>query len=151
VPRKSAAALSVVARTIDRRPSPPSELTEAQAETWKSIVSRLPSDWFPRETWPALVALCRHVDTSEKLATSINGFQMDWLGDPGGIERLDQLLKLRDREHRAMLLIARSLRLTNQSRYPADKASRLASKPNWTRGVPPWDGAPDAPMWTAIP
>jgi hypothetical protein len=138
MPRKSAAALAVVARTVDHRPPPPTELTPAQAETWKAIVARMSPDWFPRETHPALVALCRHIDTAGQLATVIDRFELAWLAEEGGVERLDRLLKLRDREHRAIVTLSRSLRLTNQSRYPADKASRLASKPTFAAEMPPW-------------
>jgi hypothetical protein len=39
MPRKSAAALSVVVRTIDGRPQPPDELTEFQGEVWQLTVA----------------------------------------------------------------------------------------------------------------
>jgi hypothetical protein len=139
MPRKSAAALAVVARTVDHRPPPPAELTPAQVVTWETIVRRMPHDWFPAETHPALTALCRHIDTATQLATVIDKFEVDWIGEEGGLERLNSLLKLRDREHRAIVTISRSLRLTNQSRYPADKASRMAAKPTFAAGMAPWE------------
>jgi hypothetical protein len=61
--RKGAAALSVVAGTINavERPEPPAELTAEQAWEWQAIVDRMPADWFTVETWPVLMLLCRHI------------------------------------------------------------------------------------------
>jgi hypothetical protein len=139
MPRKSAAAMAVVTHTVDHRPPPPDELTAAQAETWKRIVARMPNDWFPAETHPALTALVRHIDTAGQLAKAVDQFGLAWISDEGGIERLDSLLRLREREHRAIITISRSLRLTLQSRYPADKASRMTAKPAFESGKAPWE------------
>ena len=45
---------------IARAPAP-DELTAEEREEWRAIVNRLPADFFPRETWPLLAQLCRHV------------------------------------------------------------------------------------------
>ena len=42
------------------RPEPPrGELESDQQETWRIIVARMPSYWFPQETWALLVQYCR--------------------------------------------------------------------------------------------
>src|ERR671919_2133995 len=46
MPRKSAAALSVVAGTIDGRPAPPEDLTEFQREVWQLTVTSEASKFF---------------------------------------------------------------------------------------------------------
>jgi hypothetical protein len=46
MPRKSAAALSVVAGTIDGRPAPPEDLTEFQREVWQRTVASEASKFF---------------------------------------------------------------------------------------------------------
>ena len=54
-PRK--ADLPFGATTIEH-PPPPQELTEEEAETWTSIVNRMPPDYFAPPTWPMLINLC---------------------------------------------------------------------------------------------
>jgi hypothetical protein len=49
------------------------------------------------------------------LAQQIAKFKPDWLKEPGGLERLDKLLQMADRETKALSACARSLRLTQQS------------------------------------
>ena len=59
--RKRSAELAVVRSITAARPQPPDDLTEAQAETWRAIVNRLPGNWFGRETLPILAAHLRHM------------------------------------------------------------------------------------------
>src|SRR5262245_797932 len=72
--RQSTAALSVIGpdgvETV-RRPEPPDELTAEQAEEWRSIVNRLPADWFPRETLAMLAQYCRHVVHARRIVELI--------------------------------------------------------------------------------
>jgi hypothetical protein len=53
------------------RPEPPPELTAEQAETWRAIVGRMPSDWFQPETWPLLCQLCRHTSISRLIGAAL--------------------------------------------------------------------------------
>jgi hypothetical protein len=121
---KSASELAVVPTLSTARPIPPDDLTERQADEWRRIVGRLPADWFPAETWPLLAAYCRHIVQARRIADLVNSFQPTWAGEDGGLERLNLLGKMQDREHRAMANLATKLRLTNQSRYDALKAGR---------------------------
>ena len=135
--RKSAASLAVIRQITDHRPPPPDELTEAQAVEWRRIVGRMPGDWFPAETHPLLVGLCRHIVMARELAGMLDGFRAEWCAEDGGLERLDRLAKMQDREHRAMSSLATKLRLTNQSRYTAGRAVTEAAK--GVAGRRPWD------------
>jgi hypothetical protein len=85
------AELSVVSFGV-RRPSPPDELTEEQAKEWRSIVERMPSDWFKREQFALLVAYCRHVCRARFLAKQIEAFKPEWLKAETGPARLDKFL-----------------------------------------------------------
>jgi hypothetical protein len=131
MPRKSAAALSVV-QTLpgQKRPEPPEELTDEQAEEWRKVVDRLPVDWFPEESHQLLVAYCRHVTRARVLAGLINRFQEVWLCSADGVERYDKLLQMSEREGRAISSLATRMRLTQQSRYRADKAATKTSSPS---------------------
>ena len=102
--RKSSAELSTV--VIDAGPrmpsSPPPELTDAQATVWRDVVVSLPDDWFTRAAYPILVAFCRHVCRAQVLEMQIAQFGLEWTRVEGGLERLDRLLAVAERETRAM-------------------------------------------------
>jgi hypothetical protein len=136
--RKSASELSVVTGIQSARPAAPDDLTQEQAEVWRSVVTRLPANWFPRETFDVLAAYCRHVATHRFLTAEIDRTEPDWLKAEGGIERLGKLTAMRDRETKAMIAAARSLRITKSSQTRAEGAARgAASNP---QGHPkPWD------------
>ena len=118
---KSHSALSVVASAAIgaiKRPDPPSHLTDEQAGVWVSVVDNLPADWFPVDVHGTLEQYCRHVIASRKVAQLINQFEGDSSFE---IEEYDRLLKMQEREGRALSSLATRLRLTPQSRYQARK------------------------------
>lgn len=131
--RKSAASLSVVSVTdaieVIRRPVPPSELTDEQAFEWKAVTSRLPADWFPRETHGLLAQYCRHVVSARRIAELIAG---DEQAENFDIENYDRLLKMQEREGRALSSLATRMRISQQTSY--DKSKK---KPDI--GPNPWD------------
>jgi hypothetical protein len=143
--RKSAAELAVVVTPLQAmRPPPPAELTEEQAEEWRSIVSRMPADWFCREHYAMLCTYCRDVVRERMLSHQIDAFKPEWVRASGGAEKLDKLLAMAERETRAVLALARSMRLTHQSKYKSKiEATRagLASRHIFAEGRFPWEGA----------
>lgn len=127
--RKSAASLSVVVGSIDGRPKPPADLTKAQAEVWDRTVSNEAADVFKTAALQQLLTeYCRHVVSAKKLAGMIEAQEKlsemseDDLGD------YDKLLKMRDRETKAIADKATKLRLTNQARYTPQAAATAAKK-----------------------
>ena len=138
MPRKSAASLAVVRSLTDARPSAPPTLTEAQQEVWRRIVGRMPQDWFPPETWPLLVAMCRHVVLADRVAALIDESRPEWIAVDGGLERLDQLARMQDREHKALSTLATRMRLSQQSRYHQRTAATAAGK-RPISGKAPWE------------
>ena len=142
--RKSAASLAVISgkgiETV-RRPDAPDELTEEQAAEWKAVVNRLPADWFPRETFPMLAQYCRHVISARRVSEMIRGLE-DLIinngdGDTPGVaalkaaETLDRLLKMQEREGRALSSLATRMRITQQATYDKSKKKPLQSKKPW--------------------
>lgn len=120
--RKSAVALAVVQTgKIDaiQRPEPPSHLTIDQAQEWIRVVNDMPADWFGQETHELLAQYCRHVVTARRVSVMIEDLIQcggnDWLDD------YDRLLKMQEREGRAMTALARSMRITQQSQYHPEK------------------------------
>ena len=131
--RESTASLAVVqlVRPVERmeRPKPPSELTDEQADEWRAVVERLPAEWFPRETHGLLTQYCRHVVAARRLSQLIEQAETC---DPVDVEGYDRLLKMQEREGRAMSSLATRMRLSQQTTY--DKSKK---KPSTTRK--PWD------------
>lgn len=124
--RKSGASLSVIAGSMDGRPKAPSELTEEQRETWERVVAAESADWFKTAANQQLLAMyCRHVSTAEKLDGVI---ARAWDDEDSTPAQIDRFLKMRDRETRACLTLATKMRVTNQSRYTAEKAGTAAKK-----------------------
>lgn len=129
--RKSVASLTVVSSNISalKRPEPPSDLTDEQSGEWVAVVNRLPADWFPRETHPVLVSYVRHIVAGRHVAQLISKLEKSTEVD---IDEYDKLLKLQERETRAITACARSMRLTQQTTY-------LPTKKKPGPVVNPWD------------
>lgn len=105
-----------------QRPRPPDELSEEQAQEWAAIVNRLPAEWFPRETWPILAAYCRHSVAARRVAALITECET---GADFDLETYERLLKMQERESRALTALGRSMRVTQQSTYDAKKTKPL--------------------------
>jgi hypothetical protein len=133
--RRSITALSVISGegvVAVRRPEPPAELTQEEAQEWHEIVNRLPADWFPRETHGVLKQYCRHLVNARRVAARIEVA----LSEPDGcsLEDYDRLLKMQEREGRALVACGRAMRLTQQTTYSKDKRKPV------TIGSKPWEG-----------
>lgn len=112
------------------RPDAPYDLTDEQSEEWWAVVNRLPADWFPRETHGLLAQYCRHVIASRRVAQLVTACETE--GAEIDLDRYDQLLKMQEREGRALSSLATRLRITQQA-----TVSPKASKPNAARK--PWE------------
>jgi hypothetical protein len=131
--RKSSAALAVARPSqieAVERPDAPYDLTDEQAEEWWAVVNRMPADWFPRETHAMLAAYCRHVVTARRVAQLIAGTEA---AQPLDVGAYDQLLKMAERESRAISSLATRMRISQQSTYDKSKKKPIAS-------FRPWDG-----------
>ena len=121
--RESAASKAVRAPSdnaveIVGRPEAPSDLTDEQAQEWRSIVALLPADYFPRESHALLTSYCRHVAAQRKIAMLIDAMES---GEGFCIDTYDRLLRMQDRESRGVAALMRSMRLTQQSIYDKSK------------------------------
>lgn len=100
-----------------RRSPPPPGLTEAERAIWTDVVSSMPAAWLSRGQHPLLKQYCRHVARAEMLSGLVNGFEPAWIGEEGGVDRLNRLLAMSERETKALTASARALRLTPHSQY----------------------------------
>ena len=142
--RKSRAELEMtdtVIVDVSRRmpPSPPSELTDAQAQVWRDAAVSMPGNWLQRGAYALLVEYTRHVCRSRLLEQQIALFDTEWIRAKGGLERLDRLLAMGERETKALTACARALRLTPQAQmHPRVAGRRLAEVSPYPS---PWSGA----------
>lgn len=138
--RKSAASLSVVVGSIDGRPMPPSDLTKTQVDIWERTVANESADVFKTAALQQLLKeYCRHVASAMKLAGMIEAMEAQAQMSPDDLGDYDKLLKMRDRETKALADKATKLRLTNQARYTPQAAATAAKKAG--EGLKPWQMA----------
>jgi len=130
---KSAAHLSVVVDPAvlepTERPRPPAELDDEAAEVWRSVVGRMPCDWFGAECFPILSSYCRLTCRARRLAQMIGDLQRAGELDPGkhgGLMRTELAVS------RTLATLASSLRVAPVSQY--DKSKRRP-----TPGERPWN------------
>ena len=135
--RKSAASREVGPVPLNPRPSPPADLSEAEAAVWGDLVSSMRPDYFTRSDHPVLAAACRHIVGGGTIST--------WLRDTAGaadadLGEIERLLKMRQRETASALSCLRALRLTKQAQDHQRTAARAVS----SGAPPPWELWEDA-------
>lgn len=106
--------------TLLQRPPAPKYLGPDAAHEWAEIVSAMPADHFPRETWPLLEAYCRHIVNSRKVASLID--QLECAEGEFNHNEWSRLFSLQDRQNRAISDLAMKMRLSQSSRYDAKKS-----------------------------
>src|SRR4051794_12129128 len=116
---------------------PPAELTDAQSKVWMDVVASMPGHWSTRAAYPILIAFCRHVCRARLLEMQIGKFEPEWTGADGGLERLDKLRCMAERETRAITACARAMRLTPQAQMHPRTAARLVN--DTPTGPRPWE------------
>lgn len=111
--RPSAAAMEIASplQTIARlRPS--YDLTDEETEVWVAVTENWPADWFTPATAPLLTQYCRHTIRARQIAELIEKAT----GDPDlAIKDFDRLLKMQERESRAIASLATKMRISQQS------------------------------------
>ena len=124
--RKSSAQLAVVGAAVISRIAPPNELTDKERGLWLDTVNSKPAEWFGNEHIPMLVEYVRHVSTADLLTREIQAFTAEMFADTDELKKLKILTSMRAQEASCINTFARSMRLTQQSIYRADKAATLS-------------------------
>lgn len=128
-----------------KRPPAPDGLTDAEKEIWRRVVSAMPADWFHREHLDMLKSYCQHAARSDKYNRMASVFEPKDVGDDISLEDLDRVSRMAERESRAALALARSMRLTHQAQLRAETAAtKRRSRPDipdtWNGDqTPPWE------------
>jgi hypothetical protein len=140
--RKSKEALSTVVLlpgiVPGERPEPPAELTPEQAETWRSIVGRMPSDWFEGASLALLAQLVRHISIAKMIGTTLAAIDPATVVDDKGFRRLERLRSMHDREGRAINALMRTMRITHQAQYHQTSA-HVAARSIRPKQPKPWE------------
>lgn len=140
--RKSAKALAIVSTfpaEAMKRPPAPSHLTPEQADEWRAVVNSQPADWFPRDTHGMLAQYCRHAAAAKRIAEFIKAAEKKLAKNPldaKNLDAYDKLLRMQDREGKALSSLATRMRLSQQSRYDRKIARNNREDASERR---PWD------------
>ena len=121
--RKSVASLTVIETGLPVRPSPPDELNVAEKELFTRITATKSVDFFDDVSVLLLSEFCRLKTSADLIADQIAKYDPEWLKTDDGVARYKSLSDMRDKTQGRMIALARSMRLTNQSRYPPGTAA----------------------------
>ena len=128
--RKSGDSLTVLPPPEHIRPNPPDELSSREQSQWQGIVARMPADWFTRESHELLTAYIRHCTTNSYLSRQISEAMENG-------QEIDKLVAQRHKESSAMVSLARSMRLSQITRYRGETAATKVK--NQGKGAAPWN------------
>ena len=110
MPRKSAAALSVVPVLGPQRPKPPERLGSQEAQLWRECTESKAADYFDLASQPILEQYCQVVVLARGIAAALAA-----LPPQDGATRL-KLIEAFDKATKSAIAHARSLRITQQAR-----------------------------------
>ena len=133
--RQSAAALATVTALPGRFLEPPEDLSAEEAAVWSRVVAKYSGDWFDAGSSPLLAAFCRATVQSEMVGEQVRQCGAAMLADPDQLGTYKELRKIQAALSGELVSLARSMRLSQQARYRADKADTTARK---TGGRKPW-------------
>jgi hypothetical protein len=133
--RKSAAELATVTALPVRLLPPPADLSVEEAQVWARVAATKPGDWWDAGSIPLLAQFCRATVQAELIADLVRQTASAMLSDPGQLGTYKELRKIQGALSGEINTLARAMRLTQQARYRADKASTESGK---ATGRKPW-------------
>jgi hypothetical protein len=117
------------------------ELNAEERAEWVKFTTRLPADWFPPETWPMLAQLCRHICQARWFGQTLQEVRAGLLSptDDDQLDRIERLIRMHDREGKAIVALMVKLRITSQQRIADDGVARRArAEASQQPEEPPW-------------
>lgn len=112
----------------------PEGFPEDAAAIWRRVVVALPGGWFGPEHRDMLSAYCLHAAAANRFQLELAGMDAD-TSCPDSIMAANRLSGMAERESRAALAMARSMRITHQAQTTPTEAARSKGGVDWT-GVP---------------
>lgn len=145
--RTSRSALALLSSSTDgkvetiERPDAAYDLTDEEADVWRAVVAGESADWFRPSQLPLLSQYCRHVVSSRKVAQMVRTVEAEvakQAAEEGSsaaivsaIKSIDRLMKMQERESRAIASLATKMRLSQQSTYDKSKKKQTLGKRPW--------------------
>ncbi|WP_157971188.1 hypothetical protein [Pseudogemmobacter bohemicus] len=122
--------ITTVSFNAGEKPAAPNTLTSEEAMVWDSVFLCVRSDFIPAEGYPILILYSRHLAKEKLYAKKLAELEerLDF-ANPENLKMIDRLSGLVEREGRAALACARSLRLTSQSLRTADQNKDRSANP----------------------
>jgi hypothetical protein len=133
--RKSSASLAIVTALPSRLLPAPEDLSPEEACVWARVVATKPSDWWDGGSAPLLAQYARATVQSEMVAELVRRVSLALVTAPDELARYRDLRKIQAQLSGELNTLARSMRLTQQSKYRADKADTTSRKASGNR---PW-------------
>jgi hypothetical protein len=126
------APLEVLTSPLDRteRQHAPHELNDEETEIWFAVVNSMPAEWFSPSTVPLLTQYCRHTIHAKRIAELL---EQAMSSKNLVIDDYSELLKMQDRETRAITLLASKMRISQQSTISdtAKKTTHSSARKPW--------------------
>lgn len=136
--RKSIGAATVVKPAVvaSQRLQAPAHLTDAEMSIWNEVIDDHPASTFTPTHVPMLEMYCRHIVQGRVISDEILNFDRSWMSSDEGLKRYDRLLAMAERESRAAVALARSLRFTRQSLSPTPAGNAVK---RYDKSRKPWE------------
>ena len=117
------------------QPAPPKDLTPEALEIWQRVLDALPPQWIKPEHLDMLESYARHAAAARRYALERDAWPM---GDADDILVANRLSTMAERESRAALSLARSMRITHQAQVHRETAGRMSAQ-RGGGGKKPWE------------
>jgi hypothetical protein len=101
-----------------RRPDPPCGLTDEMAYEWRTIVNRMPADWFPAETHGLLAQYCTHIVRARRVRDVLNRMEGS---EDFDVREYKALLTSEAQQSLAMSSLAVRMRLSQSAIHDREK------------------------------
>ena len=130
-----------------QRPEPPADLQPPEAaDEWRTIVNRMPTEWFTEENFGLLSELCAHLVYAKRIRSGIERVKQacelegkDWVLDDEYSVKLRRMWQEHRYQSQQIASLATKLRLPIQSRYSPQTAEDEREKVAATVGRKPWE------------
>ena len=109
----------------------PEGMPEDAAAVWRQTVLALPGGWFGAEHLEMLAAYCLHAAAARRFQLALASMEVD-TSCPDSIMAANRLSGMAERESRAALALARSMRITHQAQTRPEDAARSSGGIDWS-------------------
>lgn len=109
----------------------PEGMPEDAAAIWRRVAVAMPGGWFGPEHREMLAAYCLHAAAARRFQLALADMDVD-TSCPDAIMAANRLSGMAERESRAALAMARSMRITHQAQATPAEAARARGGVDWS-------------------